>query len=299
MNDKMIETFDAVVSEGSFAKAAERLFCSNVTVMNQINMLENETGVVLFNRTNHGARLTAAGRIFYEDMRRVTEMIDHSVNRARQAAASGRKIIRIGTSILRPCREITDIWKNISDYHPEFQIMLIPFSDDPAVLGSVLDENSGIDCIAAPCDSSEWQRKYNVEPLFQMPCMIGVPSRHRLAHRKKLTWDDLRGESIMIMKQGISSTLGELRKKISDEHREIHIIDTDSIYTLDTFNKCDQLGCLMETLGIWADVHPSINAISMDWNHYSPYGIIYSKKPSPALSEFIDIIIDEETEPNR
>ena len=110
MNDKMIETFDAVVSEGSFAKAAERLFCSNVTVMNQINMLENETGVVLFNRTNHGARLTAAGRIFYEDMRRVTEMIDHSVNRARQAAASGSARCARLRSMPSSCTKVSRRW---------------------------------------------------------------------------------------------------------------------------------------------------------------------------------------------
>ncbi|MDD7408285.1 MAG: LysR family transcriptional regulator [Anaerovoracaceae bacterium] len=299
MNDKMIETFEAVVSEGSFAKAAEKLYCSNVTVMNQINTLESETGVTLFNRTNHGADLTAAGRIFYEDMRRVTEMISKSVSRARQTAASGRKIIRVGTSILRPCREITDIWKDIEQYHPEFQIMIVPFSDEPASLSSVLDDNSGIDCIVGPCDSSEWQTKYNIEVISQLSCMIGVPQRHRLAHRKKLSWADLKGESIIMMKQGVSSAFGRLRSDISNNHHDIRIIDTSSIYTLDTFNVCDQLNCLMETLDIWSGVHPSIKTIPVEWNHYSPYGIIFKKKPSPSLREFIDITIDELTEPTR
>ncbi|MGI6206039.1 MAG: LysR family transcriptional regulator [Anaerovoracaceae bacterium] len=295
----MIQTFEAVVTGGSFAKAAEKLYCSNVTVMNQINLLETEVGVTLLHRTNHGVKLTAAGRIFYEDMKRVNNMIVHSVDRAKQAAASGRKIIRIGTSILRPCRSLTKLWKRISGSYPDFQIMIVPFSDEPASLSSVLDENSGIDCIVAPCDSSEWQNKYNVETISQLSCMIGVPLRHRLADKKKLTWNDLKGESIIIMKPGISTTLEKLRNDINKEHKDIQIIDTSSIYTLDTFNLCDQINCLMETLDIWSDVHPSINTIPMEWNHYSPYGIIYSKNPSDALSEFIEIILNEVTEPNR
>ncbi len=50
------------------------------------------------------------------------------------------------------------------------------------------------------------------------------------------------------------------------------------------------MGCIMETLDIWKDVHPSIVTIPMEWGYTMPYGIVYAKQPSKQGQAFINII---------
>jgi len=52
------EYFIAVAQTGSLRKAAEQLFISVSAVHRQIVLAEQELGIALFERLNHGLRLT-------------------------------------------------------------------------------------------------------------------------------------------------------------------------------------------------------------------------------------------------
>ena len=62
MYNKHLETFIVVADLGSFAKAADALYISSTAVIKQINLLEQELDLQLFERTHRGIRLTKAGR---------------------------------------------------------------------------------------------------------------------------------------------------------------------------------------------------------------------------------------------
>lgn len=66
MYDTKLDTLIQVVRDGSFSKAAEHLFVSSVSVMKQMNNLEEMVGVKLLNRSTQGVTLTRAGKFFYE-----------------------------------------------------------------------------------------------------------------------------------------------------------------------------------------------------------------------------------------
>lgn len=53
MFDGRLETFVKVAECGSFTKAADDLYLTPTAVMKQINALEKELEVALFERTNH------------------------------------------------------------------------------------------------------------------------------------------------------------------------------------------------------------------------------------------------------
>ncbi|MGH6859010.1 MAG: LysR family transcriptional regulator [Phyllobacterium sp.] len=57
-------TFLAIISTGSFLKAAERLHVTQTTVSARVRTLEEELGRQLFIRNRNGTQLTAAGREF-------------------------------------------------------------------------------------------------------------------------------------------------------------------------------------------------------------------------------------------
>lgn len=62
MDIRSIATLKAILSEGSFQKAAERLNYSQSTVTFQVRQLENELSVKLFERIGRRMVLTQAGK---------------------------------------------------------------------------------------------------------------------------------------------------------------------------------------------------------------------------------------------
>lgn len=64
MNTEQVQTFLAVVSEGSFGNAARQLHLAQSTVSTRIQHLEQELNTHLFVRKHFGTKLTPAGQRF-------------------------------------------------------------------------------------------------------------------------------------------------------------------------------------------------------------------------------------------
>ncbi len=286
-----LTTLIAVADQGSFLKAAKQLYITPASVMNQMNKLESIVGVKLIERTNQGAKLTAAGRSIYHDAKQMIELSNTAIEKARQLAVSEQNVIRVGTSILRPCKRLIDLWAEIDDGSQPFQIRIVPFDDEPNSLNAVLSSlGSQIDCFVGPCDSIEWQSQHNILLLGYIPCRIAVPRKHRLSKKGRLAWNDLEGEIFMLIQRGDSPVLNQMRDDIIKNHPNIKIKNALNKYDTAIFNECNQTNCLMETLDIWTDVHPSLVTLPMEWDYKMPYGIVYAKSPSQAVQKFIAVV---------
>ena len=219
------------------------------------------------------------------------EFADKAVQKARKLAFSEQNIIRVGTSIMRPCKRLIDLLSEIDENDMPFQMQIVPFDDDPAGLDSALSAlGNQIDCFVSPCNSAEWQKQYSIFLLDKIPCRIAVPRKHHLSKKKILCWSDLDGETFMILKRGNSSVMDQIRNNILENHPKIRIADVPNFYDTSIFNECEQMNYLMETLDIWIDIHPSLVTLPMEWDYKIPYGIVYAKNPSKVVTEFIEII---------
>lgn len=90
-----METFIAVVESGSFTQAAVRLEMSAVMVGKYIQLLEAQLGTRLLERNTRRQSLTDAGRVFYDEAKRVLEQVsiaESSVERLRAAPAGTLRI---------------------------------------------------------------------------------------------------------------------------------------------------------------------------------------------------------------
>jgi DNA-binding transcriptional LysR family regulator len=87
--------FVALADAGSFTQAAERMFITQPTLSQQIRRLEEIVGTQLLQRRRDGLRLTTAGTVLLEASRTVLSLVDHEVNRTRQAAGLGRQRLRV------------------------------------------------------------------------------------------------------------------------------------------------------------------------------------------------------------
>ena len=291
MYNRQIQTFIQVADCGSFSKAAEKLLVTTASVMKQMNALEERVGVQLMERTNHGVVLTAAGRSIYKDARHIIQESEEAVARAREAAGAQQYIIRVGTSLLNPCKALIDLWGQISDQNPGFQIKIVPFEDDhTGILETIASLGKNIDFVVGACGSREWGRRCNVHRLGQYQICCAIPRKHRLAGKPLLQFSDLYGERLMMVKRGDSEHIDRLRDLLEREHPQVQIVDTPYFYDAGVFNECEQRGCILLTLDAWADVHPALVTVPVAWDFTTPYGLLYASKPSRDVLAFLDAL---------
>lgn len=91
MYNPQLETLICVVESGSFSKAAEKLYITPPAVIKQMNTLEANLGLKLFERTHRGLIVTAAGESLYRDARYVIQYCKSSMMRAQNAGKSSRR----------------------------------------------------------------------------------------------------------------------------------------------------------------------------------------------------------------
>ena len=289
MLDARAETFLKVAECGSFSLAAKSLYISSVSVKKQMDSLESELGVSLFERSNRGVSLTDAGDIYRDAILQARSQIDAAMIQMRDLDESHDRTVRIGTSLLRPCTPLLDSWARVGT-GSDLRIEIVPF-DDEGDLDSVIDRlGSSIDCILAPCDAPRWHEQCSVLKLGFYECRIAVPKSHRLAGKDVLDWGDLSGESIVLVKRGASPIMDSIRDEIENKHPEIGIVDAPGFYSIETFNRYVGESLLMETLDAWEGLHPGFETAKMDWAYRIPYGLLYSKHPRAAVVEFAELI---------
>ena len=92
----VMDTFLTVGKCGSFSKAADALFLTPNGVKKRMNQLEADTGIRLFERTNRGIRLTAAGQSFYEDCQHIRTDYAMAVKKALALQENTSHGIRFG-----------------------------------------------------------------------------------------------------------------------------------------------------------------------------------------------------------
>ncbi|WP_336770848.1 LysR family transcriptional regulator [Paenibacillus sp. MMO-58] len=290
MNEQL-KTFVQVAQSGSFSKAAEQLFISSTAVMKQMNLLEKQAGIPLFNRTNHGVRLTEAGAAFIKDAEFMLQYYQESLIRMRQAAQTNRHIVRVGTSMLNSCKVLIDLWNGISDLSPQIGISIVHFEDDAHTLPTTYRTiGQSFDIMVGPFLADRWKDYYRVLELGSYRFCFAVSRHHRLASKKTLSVTDLYGERLVVVNGGNCSVIHDIRDFLIKNHPQIRIKEVPRLYDLDGFNRCEESNTVMLTLEAWADIHPSLVTIPSDLDFAVPYGLLYSLHPSEVANQFIEII---------
>ncbi|MDE5777570.1 MAG: LysR family transcriptional regulator [Lachnospiraceae bacterium] len=286
-----IDTFLIVAEEGTFSKASEKMFLSKVSIMKQIDALENRIEIKLFDRTNHGVILTSAGQSFYQDIIKLRKNAQNAINRAKEIAGKETGIIRVGTSVLRSCKPLMDLWTEIDNGTYPFQIEIVPFNDNPSELNKAFDSlGKEIDMIVGSIGTEIQMVNHLFLPLKTFHCCIALSRKHPLSKKGRLTWADISGETMLLVKRGSTPILDAMRTEIETEHPDIYLIDIQNPYDVTVFNECERMGYIMETLDVWEEVHPSLVTLPMEWNYEIPCGIMYSNKASSAVRAFIEIL---------
>lgn len=273
MYNPQLETFIRVADAGSFSKAAGLLFITPTAVIKQINLLEEALNVKLFERSHRGLTLTKAGRSMYRDAKYIIQYCRDSVTRAKNAMQENSSVIRIGSSPITPAQLLMELWSKVQDLHPDIKFQIVPFENTPENAREILANlGRNIDIVGGIFDDTMLDlRSCAGLELVRANFHCAVSIHHRLAEKDKLQPADLYGENLLLMHRGWSHYVDQLRDDLWQNHPQINIVDFD-FYGMDVFNRCENTNDVLLAIPGWANVHPLLKVIPVEWEHSIPYG---------------------------
>lgn len=187
----------AVAEAGNFTVAAEQVFVTQPTLSMQIQKLEDELGVQIFNRTKKPIRLTKVGEQILQQARNIlaeAKRMDDIVAQEKGFIGGEFKLGIIPTVMptLLPMFLNTFVNK-----HPKINLKIQELNTDNII--SQLKEgkiDAGIAATPLKYDNIEER------PLYYEPFVGYIPEQHRLNKVEQLSQEDLQDENILVLEEG-------------------------------------------------------------------------------------------------
>ncbi len=187
----------AVDTHRHFAAAAESCFVTQPTLSMQINKLEKELDVLIFDRSKHpveptdiGKEIIAQARIAIREANRIEETVKGSKGMVAGDFKLG--IIPTVSTNLRP-RFLSDVMKK----YPEIHLRIEELQTEQILERLDRDQlDAGI--LATPLEKSGVIE----EPLYYEPFMAYIPEGHRLQNEEFVLHSELRLSDMLLLKNG-------------------------------------------------------------------------------------------------
>src|ERR1700761_5855229 len=124
MELRHLRYFMAVAEELHFGRAAQRLHIQQPPLSRQIQMLEEELGFPLFERSRRRVELTPAGNALLGRVRQVFDALDAAIHDARSASEgeSGRLVIGFPSSLAYS--GLTELLRAFRTRYPAVELVL-------------------------------------------------------------------------------------------------------------------------------------------------------------------------------
>ena len=119
-----MQTFIAVVDEGSFTKAAERLAISPQLVSKYVAQLEQHLGIRILNRTTRRLHLTEAGMQYYQRAQQVLSDIADMESELSDLQTQARGTLRINAPVSFATHHLAPVISQFQLQHPAVHIDL-------------------------------------------------------------------------------------------------------------------------------------------------------------------------------
>jgi len=140
MELSQLEFFVKVVEEGSFSKAAERVYRTQPAVSIAVRRFEEEIGASLFERSQKTPTLTEVGELVYDYAKRILSLRDQTLEAVAEVQALKRGRVRIGANESTSLYLLPHIILDYRALHPNVMVEIFRHTSD-RLPREVLDRN--------------------------------------------------------------------------------------------------------------------------------------------------------------
>lgn len=209
MNLCQIEAFIAVAEELHFGRAAKRLHIEQSPLSRRIGKLEADLGVPLLIRDGRSVCLTAAGRVFLEDARRVVLACEQAQARVRATAAGYHGMLRIGLAGDIGCTRLATLLALCRQETPEVKIRLsqVPLAQLlPGLRAGLFD--AGLTAVG------QVEGEIVATPLWRDPFLVALPARHPLLAYREVPLQEVVTYSLVLCDPKVCGGCHEQREHL-------------------------------------------------------------------------------------
>ncbi len=214
MDIRKVEYFIKLAETLNYSKTAQELHITHQTLSKQIQLLENECGAKLLERSTTKVSLTEIGKKMYDIFKPIIREIHRGTHELEEFVKYKKDTLRIGYfSILSYSRIVEPVIEKIQFQNPNLRIDLL--ATDIDLVKQLLEQDS-IDLAIAPKFGNEWDELPHVE-LKQEPLQVIVAEKHPWYSKEKITLEDMREERMLVYQnrpiEGKQSFFHELQVK--------------------------------------------------------------------------------------
>jgi DNA-binding transcriptional LysR family regulator len=188
MELRHLRYFVAVGEEQHYGRAASRLRVAQPALSRQIQDLEAEVGFKLFDRLPRGVKLSAAGKLFLQDARRILQEVNEAAGRAGRVARGLSGTLRVGFAENASWHGVVpDSVRRFRQQQPDAELQLQPaasLEQLEAIRSGRLD--GGVVNFMPKSDPELDQLLVAIQGVE-----LAAPKRHALTKLKKLRLRDL------------------------------------------------------------------------------------------------------------
>ena len=187
----------AVAETGNFSRAAERCQIAQPSLSQQVLKLEDELGAKLFDRLGRGIRLTEPGRAFLPHARAILDQVD--VARASIALnnADVRGSVTLGAIPTIAPYLIPRYTAAFTQRFPDARLRIVE-ETTPVLIDGLRDLSIDFALLALPLRHKDLE----LRPIRTEPVLAALPETHPLASNDSLSLAELRGESLVMLRDG-------------------------------------------------------------------------------------------------
>jgi len=194
MELRHLRYFVTTAEELNISRASARLRISQPAVSRQLRDLEEELGVVLFDRKKSGLRLTPAGESFLAHARDLLRRSGDAVREMASFRQRAMAVVTVGYFAPVLASILTLALRRFSQRHPDTDVALREMPPGEQ-LKALREERIDLALIGNPCP--EVEREFVVTVLKRIPFQAVLPDDHLLALRKRVNLSQLEGEQFI------------------------------------------------------------------------------------------------------
>lgn len=219
----------AIAEHKNFTKAAEKCFVTQPTLSTQIQKLEDELDVLIFDRSKKPIELTDAGRKIVSQARNIVNEADRIQDIVDQQKGFIGGEFRLGIIPTVMPTLLPMFLKNFINKYPKVKLKIEELTTEE-IMTRISDGHLDAAIAATPLESDNIKERV----LYYEPFVAYIPDHHHLKDKGKLNIEDLDLNDILLLEDGHCFRDGvmNLCRAVDDTAEQHFQLESGSIETL-------------------------------------------------------------------
>ena len=198
MSEQEFLAFKTVADTRNITLAAKKLHMSQSSISLQIQNLESHFGARFFDRTNKGVTLTRSGKVFYNHVCEILNLLHDVQEKLSDLVEDRRGVVYLGATLTIGEYVLPHILAYLYNIRPDIDFK-VKIANTEVISQDVLEKNIHIGLIEGPVVR---QRDLVIEQFWQDELVVVVPYFHPWAERPSITLNELAGERMIAREVG-------------------------------------------------------------------------------------------------